>query len=270
MAGPASEWTDLDQSTVSVLNQSTVSVLNQSTVAVLNQSTVAVLNQSTVAVLNDLDLPPAFGHGTMVAGIIHLVAPKAKIMPLKVFKANGSANAFDIVRAIYYAVENGANVINMSFSITDFSAEVMRAINYATRQGVICVASVGNMGEQVLVYPASLGNVVGVAATTDEDLRSQFSNFGADLVSLAAPGEGIITAYPGGHYAAAWGTSFSTAWVSGAVALMLEMDIKTNHYQAADALSHAKSISPELGYGRIDLYEALLYRRKALGLDDDD
>ena len=279
VAGPASEWPDLDQSTAAILEQSTAAILEQSTAAILegksvvfvNQSTAAILEQSTAAILETNQLPPAFGHGTMIAGIIHLVAPEAKIMPLKVFKADGTANAFDIVRAIYYAVENGANVINMSFSMAEFSPEVMRAINYATRQGVICVASVGNNGESVLVYPAALGNVLGVAATTNVDLRSPFSNFGADLVSVTAPGEGIVTTYPGGNYAAAWGTSFSTALVSGAVALMLEIEIKTNYYQALDALSlSTQSLSPELGYGRIDLYDALLQRREALGLDTDD
>ena len=63
-------------------------------------------------------LPAAFGHGTMVAGIVHLVAPTAQIMPLKAFTADGTSRTFDIVRAIYYAVDHGARVINMSFSAT--------------------------------------------------------------------------------------------------------------------------------------------------------
>ena len=142
-SGWASEWKDLDAATaaalsdpdVSGVDQSSVGVLNQSSVAVLNQSSVAVLNQSTVAVLNDvvahrLRAPEyaAFGHGTMVAGLIHRVAPTAKIMPLKVFRSDGSARSGDIVRAIYFAVEHGADVINMSFSFSHFSAELMRAI----------------------------------------------------------------------------------------------------------------------------------------------
>jgi len=256
VSGVPSELAALDQSTVAVLNQSTVAVLNQSTVAVLNQSTVAVLNDSRYAV---------FGHGTMVAGIIHLVAPRAKIMPLRVFRHDGTASTSDIARAIYYAVENGANVINMSFSLPEFSPEIMRAVNFAVRRGVICVASVGNDGKDVLVFPAALGNVIGVAATTNDDKRAPFSNFGPDMVWVAAPGEGVITTFPGSSYAAAWGTSFSTPFVSGAVALLLGVEIKTNSAQAADALAHAKSISEELGFGRLDLYEAVLARRKALG-----
>lgn len=249
------------------LNQSTVAVLNQSTVAVLNQSTVAVLNQSTVAVLNDPRFA-AFGHGTMIAGIIHLVAPRAKIMPLRAFRPDGTAYTSDIARAIYYAVQNGANVINMSFSLPEFSSEVMRAVNFATRNGVVCVASVGNDGKDVLVFPAAHGNVIGVASTTDQDLRSSFSNFGADTVWVAAPGEGIITTFPGSSYAAAWGTSFSAAFVSGGAALLLDVDTKMNPIPTAEALAHAKFISEELGFGRLDLYEALLARRKALQLEN--
>jgi len=222
-----SELTDLDQSTAAVLGQSTVAVLNQSTVAILggyavtqlNQSTVAVLGQSTVAVLNGDPLPSEFGHGTMVAGLIHLVAPGAQIMPLKAFSANGTARLGDVIRAIYYAVNNGANVINMSFSQGQISSEMLLAINYAVRSGVICVASVGNNASVMAVYPASIGNVFGVGSVSASGTISSFSNYGPDLLTLVAPGEGLITTYPGAQWAAVWGTSFSSALVSGTMAI---------------------------------------------------
>lgn len=264
VAGIASEWSDLAQSTVAFLDQSTVAFLDQTNSAVLNQSTVAFLDQSTVAFLDTNTLPAAFGHGTMVAGIVHLVAPTAKIMPLKAFQADGSSNTFDIIRAIYYAVDNGANVINMSFSLAGSSQEFVRAINYATDHGVICVASAGNDGADNLKYPAALRNVIGVASTSNLDVRSTFSNFGSGLVTLAAPGEGIITTYPGGHYAAAWGTSFSAPFVAGAPGLLLQYDPKTNFFEGVDALSHAKELTSDLGYGRLDLYQALTSRIKSL------
>ncbi|MBZ5554601.1 MAG: S8 family serine peptidase [Acidobacteriia bacterium] len=264
VAGTASEWSDLAQSTVAFLDQSTVAFLDQTSSAVLNQSTVAFLDQSTVAFLDTNKPPAAFGHGTMVAGIVHLVAPTAKIMPLKAFQADGSSNTFDIIRAIYYAVDNGANVINMSFSLAGFSQEFVRAINYATDHGVICVASAGNDGTDDLKYPAALRNVIGVASTTNLDVRSTFSNFGSGLVTLAAPGEGIITTYPGGHYAAAWGTSFSAPFVAGAPGLLLQFIPKTDFFGGVDALSHAKELTSELGYGRLDLYQALTSRLKSL------
>src|SRR5207245_4331395 len=115
----------------------------------------------------------AFGHGTMVMGIIHLVAPTSKLMPLKAFRSDVTASLSDILRAIYYGVQNGANVINMSFDTTTSSVELQKALDYANQQGVICAASAGNDGKQEIVYPASLQNdVMGVASTSDQDTRS--------------------------------------------------------------------------------------------------
>src|SRR6476646_1178665 len=89
--------------------------MNDADSATVNQRTVAVLDQRTVAVLDGSGYS-AFGHGTMTAGIVHLVAPQAKIMPLKAFGPDGSGYESDVLRAIYYSVKNGAQVLNMSFS----------------------------------------------------------------------------------------------------------------------------------------------------------
>jgi len=261
LPGIPSEFADLGQSTASILDQSTASILDQQTILILNQSTASILDQSTASILDTRLVPRTFGHGTMVAGIIHLVAPAAQIMPLKAFEADGTAHLFDILRAIYYAVDHGAKVINMSFSTEQRSAEMKRAINYAVSRGVICVSSAGNNGARLRVYPAAFGNVLGVGSTSNLDARSTFSNFGGDDVKLAAPGEGIITTYPGGHYAAAWGTSFSASFVSGGAALLLQVNIRTNQETAADALEENAKELPDrlgLGEGRIDLYRALL------------
>ncbi|HMD97849.1 MAG TPA: S8 family serine peptidase [Terriglobia bacterium] len=262
-----SELSDVNQSTVAVLGQSTVAVLNQSTVAVLggyavtqlNQSTVAVLGQSTVAVLNSNPLPSEFGHGTMVAGLIHLVAPGARIMPLKAFSADGTAELGDVVRAIYYAVNNGANVINMSFSQEEISSEMLLAINYAVRSGVICVASVGNNASKTAVYPASIGNVFGVGSVSATGALSTFSNHGPDLLTLVAPGEGLITTYPGAQWAAVWGTSFSSALVSGNMAVgvaSLNQNNPLNFDDTDDAMASIASVNPYntvTGWGVLDV-----------------
>src|SRR2546426_940811 len=261
LPGMPSEFADLGQSTASILDQSTASIVDQQTILILNQSTASILNQSTASILDTTQVPQAFGHGTMVAGIIHLVAPTAQIMPLKAFKADGTSNLFDIRRAIYFAVDHGAKVINMSFSTEQRSAGMGRAMNYAVRRGVICVSSAGNNGARLRVYPAAFGNVLGVGSTSNLDARSTFSNFGDQVVTLAAPGEGIITTYPGGHYAASWGTSFSTAFVSGGAALLLQVNTRTNQEAAADALGETAKELPDrlgLGDGRIDLYRALM------------
>src|SRR2546427_338091 len=193
--------------------------------AKVNQSTAAVLDQSTAAVLDGNDQYAAFGHGTMVLGVIHLVAPTAQLLPLKTFKADGTGFLSDILRAIYYAVENNANVINMSFDTQTRSRELRKALDYANQNNVICAASAGNEGQSappLNVYPAEWQNdVMGVASTSDQDTRSSFSNYGNEIVWVAAPGEAIVTTYPFSTYAAGWGTSFSAPFVSGGSSLLL-------------------------------------------------
>jgi subtilisin family serine protease len=242
------------------VNQSTAAVLDQSTAAVLDQSTAAVLDQSTAAVL-DSPQYAAFGHGTMVAGVIHLVAPTAKLMPLKAFRSDGTGNTSDILRGIYYAVQNHADVINMSFDFTSSSRELARAIAYAQKQEVTCVASAGNEGSSQIVYPAGLSNVMGVASTDNFDQRSSYSNFGPQDVWVAAPGEDIISTYPFKTYASKSGTSFSAPLVSGAVALLLDVSPEAEPFDLASAIGHAKPVSPSMGHGRLDVYAALAYIR---------
>ena len=239
---------------------------NSTNTAQVNQSTVAVLDQSTVAVLDGNPQYAAFGHGTMVAGIVHLVAPTAQIMPLKAFHADGSGYLSDVIRAIYYAVQNGVSVINMSFSVPTYSQEMASAVKFAARRQVICVASAGNDGKEAFVYPAALATVMGVASTTNSDTLSSFSNYGSVLVWVAAPGEGIITTYPFGTYAAGWGTSFSAPMVSGAAALLLGVNSHCNEACAEQSVAHAVPISADVGNGRVDLYQAVAAWRQSLGL----
>jgi subtilisin family serine protease len=245
--GYASESADVNQSTVAVVDGGAYKV---------NQSTVAVVDQSTVAVVDD-PKHAAFGHGTMVAGVVHLAAPGATIMPLKAFRSDGSGYLSDIVRAVYWAVRSNARVINMSFSTSQRSSELNAAIEYATSRQVVCVASAGNTGRRTMVYPAGLSSVMGIASTNYQDRRSSFSNYGERLVWAAAPGEGIIAPYPNGTYAATWGTSFSTPFVSGTAALLLNLQPGLSHKDAANAIAKAKPVGRELGNGRLDVYRAL-------------
>jgi len=258
----ASELADLDPTVAAQLQQSTTSILDaqntlmlNSAVAILNQSTTSILDQSTTSIL-DSSLAE-FGHGTMTAGIVHLVAPTAKIMPLKAFAADGSSNLSDIIRAIYYAADHGANIVSMSFSMGQSSPGLQAAIQYALSKNVAMIASSGNDGLKTLVYPASYGGVQGIGSSTNTDLRSTFSNFGSGVVTFAAPGEGVITTYPGGNYAAGWGTSFSTPMFAGAAALVLQARPASKPGDITNALSKTKQIS-DMGYGRIDLYQSLV------------
>src|SRR5215467_9934981 len=237
---------------------------NTTNVAQVNQSTAAVLDQSTAAVLDCNGASPcqyaAFGHGTMVMGIIHLVAPQAQLLPLKAFSSDGTGYLSNILHAVYYGVQGGTNVINMSFDLKSNSVEFKKSLDYANQNGVICAASAGNDGMQEIVYPAAYQNpmeVMGVASTSDSDTRSSFSNFGNAIVWVAAPGEGVISTYPFSSYAAGWGTSFSAPFVSGAGALLLNLDPTTNESKSAAAVAHAVPLGAGMGNGRLDLVEAL-------------
>src|SRR5258706_653766 len=253
VSGPGSELPDVNQSSNGP-NPSPVKV-NQSTAAVLDPWSGANFSQAQYA---------AFGDGTTVAGIVHLFAPTAQIMPLEAFRADGSGYLSDVLRAIYFATQNGANVINMSFSVATYSQEMASAIKFASRRQVICVASAGNDGKAENVYPAALANVMGVASTTNTDTVSSFSNYGSQLVWVAAPGEGIITTYPFGTYAAGWGTSFSAPMVSGAAALLVGVNSHCNESCAEQSLANAVPMSPDLGNGRLDLYQAVAALRQTL------
>jgi hypothetical protein len=239
---------------------SEIADVNQASAAVVDgcnwvsPSTTAAIDQNTASQLNEPDTH-AFGHGTMVAGVVHLVAPTAHILPLKAFKADGTGYTSDILRAIYYAIDAGAKVLNMSFSRSTPSSELQLALDDAAGHGMIAISSAGNSGERTLVYPASYVGTIGVASTANDDTRSVFSNYGAETVSIAAPGEGIITTYPFDTFAGAWGTSFSTPFVSGTAALLVGMDGQASPSDVASALAHAAPLNdPDLGWGRLDIY----------------
>src|SRR2546425_1231898 len=158
----------------------------------------------------------------MTSGLVHLVAPKAKILPLKAFSSNGTGNLSNIVAALYYAVQNKANVVNMSFDLSYPSPALSQAISNANKAGVVLVAAAGNENTSARVYPASIsGSVVGIASTTDWDARSSFSNYGSADVLISGPRENVIRPNAGGPYGSEARNAFSAPLVAGTVALML-------------------------------------------------
>jgi large repetitive protein len=254
-----SELADVGQSTMAVVNRSPSSPgqVSQSTMAVVNQDEAIDFSQPQYA---------DFGHGTMTSGIVHLVAPTAQIMPLKAFGADGKGYLSNVIAAVYWGTQHGANVFNMSFSFTTYSNEMAQAVNYAANLGVVSVASAGNNGQAMTVYPAGLNNVMGVASVSNEDTLSTFSNYGAPPVWVGAPGEAIISTYPFATYAAGWGTSFSAPFVAGTVALLRSatlpllqvLNLGLDQSLSAHAISHAQSMPGNAcGYGILDVYQAV-------------
>src|SRR6267378_2313181 len=240
------------------LNQSSAGFLDQSCAAFLDQSSATFLDQSSASFLDAGN--PAHGHGTIVAGLLAAVAPDSMIMPLRVFDDQGNADVFSIVKAIHYAVNNGADVINMSFGLTSQSPAVKKAVDFATSHGVTVVASAGNNDSKVHQYPAAYNDVLGIAATDLQDKKASFSNYGDDIF-VTAPGVNIISAYPGGYYAMASGTSFSAPLVAGEAAVLRSARWKGTSRAIAKGAVDIDAKNPKydskLGSGRIDIMNSL-------------
>ena len=154
------------------------------------------------------------GHGTHVAGIVAAqgfndlggvgVAFNTQIMAVRAAQYSGTLTTQDISEGILYAAENGAEVINMSFGGYQESQIVIDALEVALNQCVL-VAAAGNDGGSVPMFPARLPYVVGVAASTPDDVKAWFSNSG----DVMAPGVSILSTLPGNTYAAWSGTSMA-------------------------------------------------------------
>src|SRR5437667_10625665 len=123
----------------------------------LDQSAVYMLDHSGI-------LRTSFVHGTMIAGLVHLVAPHATIMPYKAFDITGAGTEWNITHAIYDAVDANADVISMSFSSPQDSPMIDAAIEYAVSRGVVLVGASGNDNSEAPTFPASLGCVVGISS----------------------------------------------------------------------------------------------------------
>ncbi len=165
----------------------------------------------------------AYGHGTAAAGLVLQVAPKAKILPIRVLNSNGQGNLDHVILAINHAVNSGAQVINLSLGAFDWYQPLVDALNFANSRGVWVVASAGNQGKKdEITYPGRWGwwlnNVIGVGSLDSDDRLSSFSSFGADVFTWA-PGNDVTSFYPASRSAKVRGTSFATPIVAGALAL---------------------------------------------------
>jgi subtilisin family serine protease len=192
---------------------------------------------------NDGDPTDDEGHGTHVAGIIAAragngiggagLAPGAQLMIVKVLDAHRSGTAAGLAEGIRYALAHGATIINTSVNGDGTSRPLQDALRQADAAGALVVASAGNDGrdiDQDPSYPASYADpsIVSVASESQGGMLSSFSNYGAQSVDIAAPGENILSTASTGDYELRSGTSMAAPFVSATLALM-------------------KSLRPELG-----------------------
>jgi len=224
---------------------------------------------------NDANPSDDNGHGTFTAGIaaasgnngigVAGVAWGARIMPVKILDQDGRGPVSAFAQGIRYAVDQGAQIVNVSAGIPVPSRAMESAVDDAIGKGVIVVAASGNRADGVPNYPAAFPNVIAVSASTREDTIADFSSYGS-FVWIAAPGKDIVsTYYKGGDtYAQLSGTSASTPFVSGTIALMLSQRANltpktTREILKATAVDiDAPGFDPKAGYGRLDTFHAVV------------
>ena len=179
-----------------------------------------------------------YGHGTPVAGIIAAdgdnspgvqgIASNCRLLNVKVVDDRGHYTMPDLVEGILWAVDNGANVINISLVSGEKSTELEQAVDYAWRKGVIIVAAAGNGGTDTPVYPAAYDHCIAVTAVDESGNLIPLANYG-DWVDIAAPGYKIYSTLPGNNYGYMYGTSFATAYISGFAAAIFPLVQDSNN-----------------------------------------
>ncbi len=172
----------------------------------------------------------AYGHGTAVAGIILQIAPKARILPLRALTPNGGGDLSNVIKAIDYAIDRGALIINLSLGSNVSDLALSSELTYAKSQGVYVIASAGNNGKlDNADYPAKLsyvddvmtstaGSTFGIGSVDKFDQLSSFTARGKGIYAFA-PGEQVYSFYPNNQMAYTTGTSFAVPMVVGAMAL---------------------------------------------------
>lgn len=205
------------------------------------------------------------GHGTFIAGLVALMSAEAEVLPLRVLNGDGVGYVFQGAKALHDAIDAGVDIANLSFSTTIDTRILGRAAARAAESGVTVIAAAGNEDvDDPVHYPAGYATTVAVAATNADDVKTDFSNFGAHI-TLSCPGLTIAGPLPDEAYGIADGTSFSAGFVSGAVASIVERSDAVSPGDAVSALIlTATDIDPLnpgyeglLGAGRPDVRAAL-------------
>ena len=218
------------------------------------------------------------GHGSHVAGTIAQstnngkgvagVAPNATILPVKVLSRFGFGNSAWIASGIDYAVDNGAQVINLSLG-GGYSAVIHNAIKKADAKGVIVVAAAGNSGRKGVGYPGALEETIGVSATGPDGTLAPYSSWGKG-VDIAAPGgdkrqtrggilQDTVDGKGGHHYVEYQGTSMATPHVAGAAAVLLGNGVPASQVERTllETARGSGTWDEKYGHGQLDLAAAL-------------
>ena len=183
------------------------------------------------------DTEDILGHGTFIAGIIAAsdenntgtegLAPNSRLMNIKVADDKGRCRQSDLIEGIIWAADNGAQVINISIELHEYTSALQEAIDYAWDSGALIIAAAGNDGNSVPVYPAALEHCLSITGIDEAGKRAPLANFG-DWVDAAAPGFRIYGIMPEDTYGYQHGTSFATAYASGLAARLFAVATDSN------------------------------------------
>ena len=213
------------------------------------------------------------GHGTAVAGTaaaqgnnaqgVAGVAWGASILPVKISDPSGYASYSNMAKALTYAVDHGARVINISFYGSTASSTLQSAADYVWARNGLIFACAGNTGTNFPQYPAACARVIAVSSTTSSDTFASYSTYGS-FISLSAPGSGIYTTNRDGTYGSWSGTSFASPIAAGVAGLVLAVNPQLTNAAVLDLLKTsaadlgAVGFDPYYGYGRVNAYRAVV------------
>ena len=231
-----------------------------------------------ISLLNEDDSHWNLGHGTGIASVIAGqtedfvgIAPSTEILSVRVLNENGEGDSFTVAKGIVEAVDQGADIINLSLGGMDSSIVMDNAIEYAKLNNVLMVSAVGNEGVQGVSFPARHKDVVAVASVDAKSRVSTFSNYG-DEVDIAAPGVGVVTAWEENEFVHFSGTSIATAFVTGALASELSYSSLEDKVEALNALyanaDEAEKPGKDIWAGRGVLNVRRLEQRNTPGIVD--
>lgn len=199
------------------------------------------------------------GHGTAVADIIHQICPQAELYSVRVLDKQNRGRLSDIVKGIYWCIEQHVDIINMSFGTARESEILKKAIQDAADCGIMIVGSAGNGGSGSDVeYPAAFDEVIAVGAVDTSAQKTEESTTGSE-VELVAPGSQIMTKSMLGMTTVSSGTSMVAPHVTGAAALLMQQDGEKEAEEIRyilDVSSNPLGETDEYGYGIIDVKHA--------------
>lgn len=217
------------------------------------------------------------GHGTHVTGIIAAITNNSrgvagvawgqnvKIMPLKTLDMEGVGHSFNVAKAIVYAVDHGAKVINASFGSEIDSFILYDAVKYAYQNDVVIVCAAGNDGDYGIDYPAAYPETIAVGAVNADSERASYSDYGPEL-DVVAPGgnetNGVLSTWLNNNYVYAAGTSMAAPHVTAIVALMISQGIVGVENIRSVLRRTATDLGPQgwdnyYGAGLVDAYNAV-------------